>query len=171
VLVLAELARGDASPGGAKFITLTNRLGISRASLTQTLNHLITHDYVMCNPGVGHPMRPEYLLAEDGYDIAPLCVALLRAVRSQPMQRIALKKWSFPVVLALDGRAMRFNELKAMMPIVTARALALALKDLASVGLVKRQIVSGYPPTTVYKLTQSAQALVPLLRRIASSRL
>src|SRR5262245_47973361 len=80
VPILAELHRGDSHPGGSKFITLLNRLRISRDSLTATLGHLMHHDLVMRNPGYGHPMRPEYLLAEAGYDIAPGCVRLMKLV-------------------------------------------------------------------------------------------
>ena len=51
VPVLAELHRGA---GGAKFVTLVNRLGIGRDSLRRTLAALIERGWVMPNPGHGH---------------------------------------------------------------------------------------------------------------------
>jgi DNA-binding HxlR family transcriptional regulator len=58
-------------------------------------------------------------------------------------------------------RPRRFSELRAALP-ATARALALALKDLEDAGLVHRAVTEDRPPRTMYEVTRTA-------RRIASA--
>jgi DNA-binding HxlR family transcriptional regulator len=168
VPVLAELQRGDSLPGGAKFISLVNRLAISRDSLKQTLDHLISLDYILRNPGVGHPMRPEYILAEDGYAIAPTCQLLMRLLERRKAIDLAFRKWSLPVIFAIGQGVHRFSELRDALPEITARALTLALKDLVNAGLVTRHVTEGYPPGSHYDLTAASRRLLPLLRAIAA---
>jgi DNA-binding HxlR family transcriptional regulator len=162
--VLAELCRGDSAPGGAKFITIVNRLGISRDSLAATLEHLIAHDYVLRNPGYGHPMRPEYLLAEAGHDIAPFCSRLLEEIKATQLEDLLLRKWSIPTLIALDAGPGRFGELKNSLPGITGRALTLALKDLVAAGLVKREVVNAFPPIARYRPAPAAESLLAIAR-------
>jgi DNA-binding HxlR family transcriptional regulator len=163
--ILAELLRGDTVQGGAKFITLANRLRLSRESLKATLDHLILHDYVMRNPGYGHPLRPEYILAEAGHDIAPACRDLMRILTQSELERAALRKWSMPALLAIGRGVRRFGALKIALSGITARALTLALKDLASARLVRRRVIDRYPPVTAYSLTRAARSLLVVLER------
>lgn len=168
VPVLAELHRGDSISGGAKFITLVNRLHVSRDSLSQTLDHLIALDYILRNPGVGHPMRPEYNLAEDGYTIAPSCEMLLKILKRRQATDLGLRKWSLPVILAVGHGATRFSALRTVLPDITARALTLSLKDLAAARLINRRITDGFPPGTLYALTPASRRMLSLLRAIAT---
>ncbi len=46
---------------------------------------------------------------------------------------------------------------------MTARALALTLKDLQAAGLVERRIEDAYPPTPVYAPTADARRLQRIL--------
>jgi len=160
--VLAELHRGR----GAKFVTLVKRLGVSRDSLRRTLDALIFHGWVRRNAGYGHPMRPEYLLTGAGASVAPACAELVETLREMDLEAIGLRKWSLPVTRKLGGGDGRFNELKAGLPGVTARALTLALKGLREAGVVERSVLDGYPPASVYSLTSSGRRLVPLLSAI-----
>ncbi len=162
VPVLAELHKGR----GAKAITLTNRLGVSRESLRATLDELIEHGWIARNPGYGHPMRPEYLLTRPGEKLGPSCVRLMAVLRRMGIQRIDLRKWSMPITLALSGGVDRFGELKRILPGITSRALTLGLKELQRTGLIERRIVDQYPPTTSYRLTRRGRRLVPVLQRL-----
>jgi DNA-binding HxlR family transcriptional regulator len=75
-----------------------------------------------------------------------------------------LRKWSVPVLAEL-GEERRFSELRAALPGVTPRALALALKDLEAAGLVERLVDDqSYPPTVTYAATRAA---APLQRALA----
>jgi DNA-binding HxlR family transcriptional regulator len=160
--VLAELHRSK----GSRFVTLTNRLGLGRESLRRTLTALIDAGLVMKNPGYGHPLRPEYVLTERGRAVAPACARLIDALERLDANGVGLKKWSMPAVLALADGECRFSELRKRLPEVTPRALTLALKDLASVGLVERRVTGDYPPATIYRLRRPAQPLARILATI-----
>jgi DNA-binding HxlR family transcriptional regulator len=148
--VLAELDRTR----GSRFVTLANRVGVGRESLRRTLSALIEGGLVMRNPGYGHPLRPEYVLTARGESVARRCASLLAANDDE----ILLRKWSLPVLAALEGPA-HFSELRAALPGVTPRSLALALKDLQAAGLVERRVEDAYPPTAVYAATPRAREL------------
>ena len=160
--VLAELS----ALGGAKFVTLTNRLGASRESLRATLDALVDLGLVQGNPGHGHPMRPEYLLTAAGGRLAPACARLVEALRALDVEDVALRKWSLPVARGLVAGEERFNALKAQLPGVTPRALSIALRSLQEARLVERRIQDGSPPTPVYRLAPRARSLAPLLRAV-----
>jgi DNA-binding HxlR family transcriptional regulator len=154
--VLAELGR----TGGARFVVLVNRLGVGRASLQRALAALVELGLVRRNPGYGHPLRPEYVLTPEGEEAAVRCARLLAAVDGK--SGVLLRKWSLPVLVALCDNA-RFSELREALPGITARALALALKDLERAGLVTRRVEETYPPSTVYAATAEAARLQRIL--------
>jgi DNA-binding HxlR family transcriptional regulator len=154
--VLAELGRTR----GARFVVLVNRLGVGRASLQRTLAALVELGLVRRNPGYGHPLRPEYLLTPQGEEAASRCGRLLAVVDGEA--DVLLRKWSLPVLVALRGNA-RFSELRDALPGITARALALALKELERAGLVTRRVEGTYPPSTLYAATPEAVRLQRIL--------
>ena len=160
--VLAELYADK----GAKAVTLTNRLCISRESLRCTLEELIENGWVLRNPGYGHPMRPEYLLTKRGAKLAPICLSLMKTIKRAGVQRIALLKWSMPIALAIGSGVDRFGKLKRTLPGITARALTLGLKEMQSAGLVDRRILDQYPPTSSYSLTPKGRRILPILQSL-----
>jgi len=165
VPVLAELAR----QGGSKYVTLLNRLGVSRGALSQTLNHLIDQRLVMRNPGYGHPLRPEYVLTKRGEPVAQRCIALSQRLAALALDAAGLRKWSGAALLAVDGGADRFGEIRDALRGVTDRALTLVLKDLASAGLIERRIIDTYPPQPVYALTREGRALAGTLQQLLAA--
>jgi DNA-binding HxlR family transcriptional regulator len=148
--VLAELARQK----GSRFAALSGTLGVGRESLRRALDSLLELGLVARNPGYGHPLRPEYVLTERGKDVAARCAELLELSDDD----VLLRKWSLPVIAALE-RPARFSELKAALPGVTPRALALALKELRAADLVARRVEDAYPPTAIYAATPRARRL------------
>jgi len=130
---------------GAKFVTLVHTTGASPASVRQTLDHLIANRWVMPNPGYGHPLRPEYVLTPSGERLAPHCSALLRAVASESLDEIALRKWSLPTLGALAERPRRFRELANVLRGISDRALSQALARLGAVPLVAKCSAAGRP--------------------------
>jgi len=158
--VLAELSREG---GGAKFATLAHRTGAGRDSLKRTLKALGEAGLIGPNPGYGHPMRPEYLLTPAGKRVAPLCEGLVGTLRRLGIEAVALRKWSMPVVHAVGVHGGRFSRVLAGLPGITPRALALALKQLQSAGLLERRIGEDYPPGVTYRLTRRAGRLCPAL--------
>lgn len=147
-----------AERGGARFAELQRKLGVGSDSLRRALDGLIQLGYVQRNPGYGHPLRPEYLITGAGRDAGAACRRLLRAGDAD----LLLRKWSVPTLAQLR-EPRRFSELRAALPSVTPRALALALKDLETAGLVRREIVDSRPPSTLYRATARGARILRLL--------
>lgn len=156
VPILAELYRTD----GAKFITLVKHLDISKDALRRTLQSLIEQGLVVRNPGFGHPLSPEYLLTPDGMLLGKPSIELMRLIHNH--QDIALRKWTLPVLLALAQGHTRFSGLRAALPGITSRALALALRDLEALDWLQRP-TQGF---LHYKPTAQAKAVVQALQQL-----
>lgn len=154
--VLAELYEAE----GCKFITLVRRLGVSRDALRRTLLALMRLRLAKRNPGYGHPLRPEYVLTARGKRLAPQAVRFLTFVRQRGMEETVMDKWSMPVLLALRDQPVGFSALRRLLPNVTGRALALALKELAGGGLLDRAVLETHPPSTRYALTEEGRRVV-----------
>jgi DNA-binding HxlR family transcriptional regulator len=163
--VLVELERAR----GAKFVTLANRLGVGRETLRATLDDLIAQGWVMPNSGIGHPMRPEYLLTPEGARLAPFSGRLLGTVRRLEIEPLALRKWTMPVTYVLGGGPRRFGELRDDLHGITARALTLSLKDMQDGSLVRRTVRDTYPPLTSYGLERRAMPLWRILVPLADA--
>ena len=138
--------------GGARFVELQRRLGVGRESLRRALDRLVELGYVTRNPGYGHPLRPEYVLGARGRRAAQLALRVLHAGDPETL----LHKWSVPVLAELADER-RFSELRAALPGVTPRALALALQELESAGLLRREIRATRPPSTAYRPTAAGR--------------
>jgi len=148
---LALLAARD----GARFVELQRKLDVGRESLRRALDALIELGYVRRNPGYGHPLRPEYVITPAGRASANVA----RRASEASTRETLLRKWSVPVLAELgDGR--RFSELRAALPGVTPRALALALRDLESARLVRREVLPTRPPSTVYRASRRGAAVL-----------
>jgi DNA-binding HxlR family transcriptional regulator len=144
-----------AQRGGVRFVEVQRKLGVSRDSLRRSLDALLELGYVRRNEGHGHPLRPEYLVTDEGRAAS----ALADRVSSSPARDTLLRKWSVPVLASLD-EPRRFSELRTALPGVTPRALALALRDLEDAGLVRREVRPTRPPSTVYQATRRARDVV-----------
>ena len=162
VPVLAEIHRAK----GAKFITLVNRLGVSRTTLKLTLLDLIDAGLAMKNPGYGHPLRPEYVLPPESADLARQCARLDDLVRRASVEDTAFRKWSMPVLLTLAGGQRHFSQIRGGVPGISDRALTLALRALGEAGLTEREVLDGYPPRTAYRVLPPGRPLVAVLRRM-----
>lgn len=153
---------------GAKFVTLANRLGVSRESLSRTLSDLQTLDLVMRNPGYGHPMRPEYLLTPDGESVGAPALALVETI-PQDAADACSRKWALPTLAALSAGIDRFSDLAAALEGVTPRALTMTLEDLERAGLVLRSLDEDRAARPRYDLAARAEALGDAARRLAEA--
>lgn len=155
--------------GGAKFVTFAHTLGLSRQTLSQTLDELIGLGLLARATGAGHPLRPEYVLTRLGSAAAPPCRAVLKELRRLKCEEDGLKKWSLPIVAALAGqprRAARFGTIAAALPNATARALAAGLRELSAAGLVERSVLATYPPSAEYRLARPSVRLAAAVDRL-----
>lgn len=156
--------------GGCKAVTLVQQLGVSPASLQRALARLDALDLVVRNPGYGHPLRPEYVLGTAGQRAAELPAELVAWTRG--LDPAVLKKWQLPVLVALGPDVQRFSQVRSQLPGASPRAVTLALKSHAGLGLVSRRIVDGYPPSPIYlptSLALSGRAPAAHLGRLLAS--
>ncbi len=78
-------------------------------------------------------------------------------------------KWKTVILYHLFEKALRYNELRKQMPMVTERTLSLQLKALESDGLIERKVYTTKPPLKVeYSLTDFGKSAIPLIQTIAS---
>jgi DNA-binding HxlR family transcriptional regulator len=133
--ILGELA---ALGGGAKFVTLLFRLGISRDSLSRSLVALVNFGYIAHNTVHAHPLRPEYLLTDSGKRLSATANHLVLHTQQLESGHRLFHKWSLPVLWQLDHHRARTTELLAL-PGANPRAISLAQQDVLALGLVVRQ--------------------------------
>lgn len=159
VPALAVLGAGP----GAKLITLTSRLDAPRASVKGSLALLTDLGLVAPNEGHGHPMRPEYVLTERGRLVAPPAAALVTALNRAGAIETGLRKWSMPVVRAVDLGADRFASIAQALGGATDRAVSMTLGELGQASLIGREIIDGRPPRPSYALAKAARPITPVL--------
>lgn len=77
-------------------------------------------------------------------------------------------KWSLLVVIVLSEHdsAVRFNELRRLIPDISSRVLSGTLRTLEADGLISREVYLVVPPRVEYRLTDVGRSLVPLIRRL-----
>jgi DNA-binding HxlR family transcriptional regulator len=166
VPALAELHR---TGGGGRFAPLAHRLSAHRVALRDSLDALIELGLLARNPGYGHPARPEYVLTAAGSAVAPHCDALLATLRRRGLVDRGLRKWPLPVLQAVGGGAARYGEVRRLLPFITDRSLAGALKELEQLGLVRRRVVREYPPVAEYEASPAAERILEPLDGMARS--
>ncbi|MBL8324390.1 MAG: winged helix-turn-helix transcriptional regulator [Rubrivivax sp.] len=149
VALLADL---DAHRG-ARFVELVHRLALPRDSLARTLEAAVAAGWVMRNPGHGHPLRPEYLLTPLGKRLAAGALSIATAQVELGLGPGALTRWGMPLIRAIGPGEARFNELARVLAPATPRALSQGLQSLAANELVARDVVDGWPPASLYRLT------------------
>jgi DNA-binding HxlR family transcriptional regulator len=72
-------------------------------------------------------------------------------------------KWKPIIIWHLKDRRVRFNQLMAEMPGVSARMLAKQLRSLERDELVERTMYPEIPPRVDYCLTAKGRSLIPIL--------
>ncbi len=146
--------------GPLTFASLSGRLAASRDTLADTLAKLETNGVVeRQRPG----KRTMYVLTPLGQRVGARCLPMVAVVSETGVVEVALKKWPMLVLTALGRGARRYNEAKAALPGITARALAIALKDLQAAGLIDRTVDQGYPPAPLYVVSELGEKLFPAL--------
>jgi DNA-binding HxlR family transcriptional regulator len=162
--ILAELHRDN----GAKFVTLVQRLKISRDALSRTLDALLQLGLVKRNTGYGHPLRPEYILTAPGKQIGQDALELLHHLQQLEATNTdsfntSLKKWTLPILHAIHHRINRFSSLRETLPSLSPRALTLTLQDLEHLAWLTRQ-ESSYELSNIGK--KLAETLEPLTQKL-----
>src|SRR5699024_7738636 len=73
-------------------------------------------------------------------------------------------KWK-PVILyiLLEGKPLRFNELRRRIPDITQRMLTMHLRELEEQDIVHREVYAQVPPKVEYTMTEYGKTLAPIL--------
>ncbi|MBP6826659.1 MAG: helix-turn-helix transcriptional regulator [Saprospiraceae bacterium] len=74
--------------------------------------------------------------------------------------------WKMPVLWRLNGRVMRYGELKKDIPRVTHKMLTAQLRELEADGFVTRTVYAVVPPKVEYALTERGQRAIPVIETI-----
>lgn len=75
-------------------------------------------------------------------------------------------RWKLTILYKLGKRAMRFSELKKIIPGITDRMLTLHLRELEKDGLIERTVYAEVPPRVEYRLSESAMSLIPIWQEL-----
>lgn len=75
-------------------------------------------------------------------------------------------RWKLLILYKLEGRTLRFSELKKHLPNVSDRMLTLHLQELEKSGLVIRTVHAEVPVRVEYHLSESAQQLAPIWKQL-----
>ncbi len=133
--ILAQMHRGVRGRQAA----LLTATGAGRTAFGASLAHLMELGLVMRNPGHGHPLRPEFVLTEQGVVAAQMADKVLGAVPDETEIKLLRKSWTVPV-LALAAQPQRFSGFRAGLGKVTDRALSTSLQMLEAQKWVTREI-------------------------------
>ncbi|RMH94813.1 transcriptional regulator [Lysobacter pythonis] len=140
---------------GARYVELLNRLGISRDSLGRTLEAALAHGWIARNAGYGHPLRPEYIVTDEGRRIAERAVAISKAQAHLGLTPASLTRWGMPIIQVLRAGEERFGQISHRLRPATSRSLSQGLRSLEANALVDRLVVESRPPFSRYTLTDS----------------
>lgn len=76
-------------------------------------------------------------------------------------------KWAFLTVLVIGEQGVvRFNELNRLIPDVSSRVLSSTLRTLEADGFIDRKVYAVVPPKVEYRLTETGESLLPLIRQL-----
>lgn len=76
-------------------------------------------------------------------------------------------RWKPTILYNLNQGPARFNVLRRLIPIVSARMLTLQLRELEADGLISRTVHSQVPARVDYALTAEGASLMPILSAMA----
>lgn len=133
-------------------------MGIWRETLRRAVEWLVDEDYVLRNPGYGHPLRPELLLTPWGESISGPCKILLDLQENADhMADVIGKKWTLPVLVAIHVSDGRYSRVASLVEGCSSRALSQALRRLEDSELIGRTILEMRPIRIEYRLTKRGQ--------------
>lgn len=149
--------------GGFRVAVLLHHLGTSRSMVRRVVEQMVSHGWILANPGHGHPLRPDYLLTADGIALAAQCATVMAARQKLGLDPGQLGRWSLPVLSRLASAPRRFSELEGALQPISPRALSLTLKGLIEQRLATRQLQESFPPTALYRATERGSRLAAAL--------
>lgn len=118
-------------------------------------------------------LSPVSTLGQESQTTSPeRALAGLRTDALRSCLHILGRRWALPVLVALEGGALRRGALSARIASQTGaevsdKVLTEMLRDFAQIGVVVRKVFAAVPPEVEYQLSPSGAALVQLLLPLA----
>ena len=82
--------------------------------------------------------------------------------KAAPMLEWLGNKWALVVLVKIsENEPVRFNELYRNIPSVSEKVLSQVLKQLATDGIIERQLYPDVPPCVEYSITDLGKTLLP----------
>ena len=78
------------------------------------------------------------------------------------------RRWTGAILCSLIEGPMRFGELGKVVPGLSDRLLSQRLRELEEEGLVQRDVEAGTPVRVTYSLTETGEALGPVIKELKS---
>ena len=78
-------------------------------------------------------------------------------------------KWSLLILYTLDrqgGDAIRFNEIRKLIPDISQKMLTSTLRTLETDGYINRKVYAEVPPRVEYSLTSRSHSLIPIVNTL-----
>lgn len=75
--------------------------------------------------------------------------------------------WTPYIIWYLSSGPRRFSELRAEIPLVSAKVLTQRLRELEDRGILTRCVMETSPPSVEYALTDLGREFMPVIRAIA----
>ena len=92
-------------------------------------------------------------------------------LRSCPIEttfRIIGKKWTVLIIREILRGHKQFNRFMENIVDITPKVLTERLRELERLGIIKREIISGYPIRVEYSLTEIGRGFEPVMLSAAS---
>lgn len=131
--------------------------GCGRTSMSASVLHLVDLELLECNPGHGHPLRPEYRFTSAGASVAEWALELDALAKSDPEKALLRTKWSLPLISCLSEE-VRYSEIRRQLVPVTDRALSAGLGKLTNNHWIQRKVSSDIsPPVVSYRTVNTGK--------------
>jgi DNA-binding HxlR family transcriptional regulator len=75
-------------------------------------------------------------------------------------------KWKILIIIALQQRTWRFNELLHALEGIAPKVMVRQLRSLEADGLIERTVFPEIPPRVEYALTAAGRTLLPILNQL-----
>ena len=75
-------------------------------------------------------------------------------------------KWKILIIIALQYRTWRFNELLRALEGIAPKVMVRQLRSLEADGLIERTVFPEIPPRVEYALTAAGRTLLPILNQL-----
>jgi DNA-binding HxlR family transcriptional regulator len=77
------------------------------------------------------------------------------------------RRWTISILYASYDGAMRFNEFRQALGPIPPATLATRLAELEQAGVLERRVIDARPPLVEYRVTDSGDALRPVVEALA----